>query len=69
MKLEFVKCREEHLAVSIRPLLLHCILLKKLIQIFLSLICVYLSLASEVDALMQKQYLPPIFLAQKPLQG
>lgn len=69
MTLEFcLMCRKEHLAVNIRPLL-HFILLRRFTEIFLSLICMFLSMASEGDALMQKQYLLPIFHAQKPLQG
>lgn len=34
-----------------------------------SLTCIFLSLASEIGAVIQKQYLPSTFHAQKPLQG
>lgn len=68
MKLEFyLKCRKEHLAVNIMPLSATFHSLEKVHLDIFSLTCIFLSLASEIGAIMQKQSLPSTSHVQKPL--
>jgi len=68
MKLEFcLKCRNEHLAVKIMPPSATFHSLEKIHTDIFSFTCIFLPMASEIGAIMQKQYLPSTFRAQKPL--